>query len=69
MLFILYPWTLWGLAGASKTFLAMVPSTIAQPCVRFSDRNFRFLVEKFPPKSGFWISDLELKFWALFKGK
>ena len=22
-----------------------------------------------PPKSGFWISDLELKFWALFKGR
>ena len=32
------------------------------------NNKFRFFVEIFPPKSGFWISDLQWKFWALFKG-
>ena len=39
MLIILYPWALWGLAGGSKTFLAMVlrrfpghePDSVTEP--------------------------------------
>ena len=31
MLFVLYPWTLWGLAGASKTFLAMILQRLPGP--------------------------------------